>query len=103
MLGECIPACAADPAIAALSLQLIRALYEGASLSVETITARSLLPPEVVLAKLEQLEAAGLVRVAAKSNRYDTRSVLPTPALRGHGDDILDRLYYAFTQALNRP
>jgi hypothetical protein len=103
VMGECIPACAADPAIATLSLQLIRALYEGGALSVETMAARSLLPPDVVVAKLEQLEAAGLVRVAAKSNRHNTRGVLPTPMLRAHGDDILDRLYYAFTQSLNRP
>jgi hypothetical protein len=102
VVGDCIPECAGDPAIAALSLLLMRALYEGSPLTVEAITARGLLPPEVVVAKLERLDASGLVRLSPKSNRNNTRWVLPTPALRAHGDDILDRLYYAFTQALNR-
>jgi hypothetical protein len=72
-------------------------------LTVEAITARSLLPADVILGKLERLDASGLVRLSPKSNRHDTRWVLPTPMLRAYGDDVLDRLYYAFTQALNRP
>ncbi len=103
VLGECIPECADDPATAALSIQLIRALYEGSPLTVEAITARSLLPPEVVLSKLEQLDASELVRLSPKSNRHDTRWVLPTATLRACGDDVPDRLHYAFTRALNRP
>ncbi len=102
VVGECIPECADDPAMAALSIQLIRALYEGTTLTVELITARSTLPPELVLSKLEQLDASGLVRLSPKSNRHDTHWVLPTAMLRACGDDVLDRLYYAFTQALNR-
>jgi DNA-binding transcriptional ArsR family regulator len=103
VMGECIPECANDPAAAALAIQLIRALYEGSSPTVAAITTRSLLPPAVVLSQLERLEASGLVRLSPRSSRHDTRSVLPTPALRAYGDDVLDRLYYAFAQALNRP
>jgi hypothetical protein len=101
-VGDCIPECARDPVSAALSVQLIRALYEGSPLTVEGIAARSLLPAEIVAAKLERLEASGLVRLSPRSNRTDTRWVLPTPTLRAYGDDLLDRLYYAFTQALSR-
>jgi DNA-binding transcriptional ArsR family regulator len=103
VVGECIPECADDPATAALSIQLIRALYEGSPLTVEAITARSFLPPEVVRSKLERLEASGLVQLSPKSNRHDTRWVLPTATLRACGDDVLDRFYYALTRALNRP
>ena len=102
IVGDCIPNCAGDAALAALSIQLIRALYEGSPLTVEGIAARSLLPPEIVLAKLTHLDASGLVRLSPKSRRNDTLSVLPTPMLRAYADDVLDRLYYAFSQALNR-
>jgi hypothetical protein len=101
VVGDCIPECAGEPASAALSIQLIRALYEGGPLTVEVIAARSLLPAEIVEDKLERLEASGLARLSPRSNR-STRWVSPTPTLRAYGDDVLDRLYYAFTQALNR-
>ena len=102
VIGDGVPECANDPALAALTIQLIRALYDGSSLTVEAITARSMLPPEVVLGKLERLDASGLVRLSPESNRRDARRILPTPTLQAYGDDILDRLYYAFAQAVNR-
>jgi hypothetical protein len=102
IIGECIPECAADPAAAALAVQLIRALYEGQTLTVESIAERTFLAHDVVLTKLERLEAAGLVRLAPNSNRDGARRVLPTPPLRAHGDDVLDRLYYAFNEAISR-
>jgi len=102
VVGDCIPQCAGDPASAALSIQLIRALYDGSPLTVEGIVARSLLPAEIVEDRLERLDASGLVRLSPRSNRSNTRWVSPTPALRAYGDDLLDRLYYAFTQALSR-
>jgi len=99
---DCIPECAGDPASAALAIQLIRALYEGSPLTLEGITARSPLTPETIEDRLERLEASGLVRLSPRSNRGATRWVSPTPTLRAYGDDLLDRLYYAFTQALSR-
>jgi DNA-binding transcriptional ArsR family regulator len=102
VIGDRVPECANDPALAALTIQLIRALYDGSSLTVEALAARNMLPPEVVLGKLERLDASGLVRLSPESNRRDARRVLPTPTLQAYGDDILDRLYYAFAQAVNR-
>jgi hypothetical protein len=102
VVGECIPECAGDPASAALSIQLVRALYEGSPLTVEGIAARSLLPVEIVEDRLERLEVRGLVRLSPRSDRSNTRWVSPTAALRVYGDDLLDRLYYSFSQALSR-
>ena len=51
---------------------------------------------------VERLDASGLVRLSPESNRRDARRILPTPTLQAYGDDILDRLYYAFAQAVNR-
>lgn len=102
VVGECIPECAGDPASAALSIQVIRALYEGSPLTVEAIAARSLLPAEIVEDRLERLDANGLVRLSPRSNRSSARRVSATPMLRAYGDDLLDRLYYAFTQTLSR-
>jgi hypothetical protein len=102
VVGECIPECAGDPASAAVSLQLILALYADSPLTVESIAARSMLSAEIVEDRLERLDASGLVRLSPRSEHNDTRWVSPTPMLRAYGDDVLDRLYYAFTQALNR-
>jgi len=102
VVGDCIPECAGDPLSATLSIQLIGALYEGSPLTVEAIAARSLLPAEIVEDRLERLESSGLVRLSPRSNRSNTRRVSPTSMLRACGDDLLDRLYYSFTQALNR-
>ncbi|HKW55207.1 MAG TPA: hypothetical protein VJO12_16060 [Stellaceae bacterium] len=102
VVGDCIPECDGDPAITALSIQLIRALYEDSPLTVDAIAARSLLPLEIVEDKLERLDPSGLVRLSPRSNRSSTRWVLPTPRLRAYGDDVLDRFYYAFSQTLNR-
>jgi hypothetical protein len=102
VVGDCIPECAGDPASAALAIQLISALYEGSPLTLEGIAARSPLTPETVEDRLERLEASGLVRLSPRSNQGATRWVSPTPTLRAYGDDLLDRLYYAFTQALSR-
>lgn len=102
VVGDCIPECAGDPVSAALSIQLIGALYEGSPLTVEGIAARSLLPAEIVEDRLERLEASGLVRLSPRSNRNTTRWASPTPTLRSYGDDLLDRLYYSFTQAVTR-
>jgi DNA-binding transcriptional ArsR family regulator len=102
IVGDCIPDCAGDPAMAALSIQLVRALYEGSPLTLEAIAARSGLTPEATLVKLERLEARGLVRLLPRSNRDNARRISPAPLLRAYGDDVLDRLYYAFSQALTR-
>lgn len=102
VVGDCIPECAGDPARAMLSIQLIRALYETGPLTVEAIAARSFLPAEIIENRLERLEASGLIRLSPRSNHGDTRWVSVTPALRSYGDDLLDRLYYGFTQALSR-
>jgi hypothetical protein len=102
VVGDCIPECAGDPASAALSIQLIHALYEGSPVTVEAIAARSMLPAEIVKDRLERFDASGLIRLSPRSNRTSTRWVSPTPTLRAYGDDVLDRLYYAFTQTLNR-
>ena len=102
IVGDCIPGCAGDPAGAALTIQLIRALYDGSALTVEGIAARSLLPAELIEDRLERLAASGLVRLAPRSSQSSARWVSPTPTLRAYGDDVLDRLYYAFTQALSR-
>lgn len=102
IVGDCIPDCTGDPGMAALSIQLVRALYEGSPLTVEAIATRSVLTPEATLAKLERLEARGLVRLFPRSNRDNLRRISPTPLLRTYGDDVLDRLYYAFSQALTR-
>lgn len=102
IVGDCIPGGAGDPALAALSIQLIRALYEGSPLTVEAIAERSLLPEATVLERLERLGASGLVRLSPKSRRSNKRAVSPTPLLRARGDDVLDRLYYTFTQTLSR-
>jgi DNA-binding transcriptional ArsR family regulator len=102
-IGECVPGCSGDPAMAALFVQLVRALYEGDPLTLSAIAARSLLSPEAALAKLERLEASGLVRLSPSSTRDNAPLISPTPLLRAYGDDVLDRLYYAFSQALSRP
>ena len=102
IVGDCIPDCAGDAVSAALSIQVIRALYEGGPLTVEGLAARSLLPTEIIEDRLQPLEGSGLVRLSPRSKHGDARWVSPTPALRAYGDDLLDRLYYAFTQALNR-
>lgn len=102
VIGDSIPECAGDAASAALSIQLVRALYEGSPLTVEEIAARSLLPAEIVEDRLERLEASGLVRLSPRSNRTTARWVSPTQTLGAYGDDLLHRLYYAFSQALSR-
>jgi hypothetical protein len=60
------------------------------------------LPAEIVEDRLKHLDASGLVRLSPRSNRSNARWVSPTPALRAYGDDLLDRLYYSFSQALSR-
>lgn len=103
VVAECIPQCADDPAKAALLMQLIQALYEGRPQTVRALAARSGLTAQMALRKLEQLEASGLVRLAHGASPRGERWVMPTASLRACGDEVLERLYYAFTVALNGP
>jgi hypothetical protein len=102
ILGDSFPDCREDRAMAALSIQLVLALYEGNPLTLDAIAARAALTPEGALAKLERLAASGLVRLPPRSSRDNACLISPTPLLRAYGDDVLDRLYYAFSQTLSR-
>ncbi len=101
MVAECIPQCADDPVQAALSLQLVHALYEGRSVTVDTLAARTALSPADVLGRLERLQASGMVLLTAATRGEGTRRARPTPALRRAGDEALERLYYALALTLN--
>ncbi|HEX7966891.1 MAG TPA: hypothetical protein VF502_01635 [Stellaceae bacterium] len=103
VVAEYIPECADDPAKAALALQLIHALYEGRPQTVRILAARSALTAQIALRKLEQLQASGLVRLAPGTGRQGDRWVMPTASLRACGDDLVERLYYAFIVAVNGP